>query len=497
MRGQLTFANTDVMFVLDTTGSMASTNPGDTQPRINVLRNTVHNFVKEMEANNAAGVRLRYGFVPYSNNVNVGFLLKSDWLVDRWSYRGRESTGTGQFETYETADTTYTYISGTRGADQTRTSFYCGSISPSTTILDSGTNPDGSTYGTAVANGTEGQCYPRPDGIYIDYVYRVYSNYKYSWVSGPKTTKTREIKKWLYRPMEFATTFVKGSSGDETARAGSIDVPMLGDVAAPSILTARFRGCIEERDTYEIGDYDNVDFSRALDLDLDTVPTPGKPDTQWRPLLHEIGYEPELGKTGYGIFNDAPVLTSKDYGLAVWMGTTDCPAPAQKLQEMSLAQVDAYTATLQPEGSTYHDIGMIWGGRLLSPTGLFASENANVGGTPTQRHLIFLTDGDTATYEPIYGAYGIEPLDKRRWNPSNPKGGFDLTQVVENRFAVACQEVKKRGITIWVIAFGTTINPIMTQCAGQGQYFEAANSAELGEAFSKIVKQIGNLRLSK
>lgn len=42
---QLTFANTDVMFVLDTTGSMALPNPGDAKNRISVLR--------DFEASNA------------------------------------------------------------------------------------------------------------------------------------------------------------------------------------------------------------------------------------------------------------------------------------------------------------------------------------------------------------------------------------------------------------------------------------------------------------
>src|SRR5690606_25234341 len=31
-------------------------------------------------------------------------------------------------------------------------------------------------------------------------------------------------------------------------------------------------GCIEERETYIIDDFDNVDLSRALDLDIDLVP---------------------------------------------------------------------------------------------------------------------------------------------------------------------------------------------------------------------------------
>lgn len=103
----------------------------------------------------------------------------------------------------------------------------------------------------------------------------------------------------------------------------------------------------------------------------------------------------------------------------------------------------------------------------------------------------------TSPYDYVYGTYGIDPLDKRRWDPVSPKGGLTLTEVVEKRFTVACNEVKNRNITVWLIAFGTTMNPVMAQCAGPGHYFEASNATELTSAFSRIAKQIGNLRVAK
>ena len=36
--------------------------------------------------------------------------------------------------------------------------------------------------------------------------------------------------------------------------------------------SAASNGCIEERQTYEIDNYDSVDLSKALDLDIDRVP---------------------------------------------------------------------------------------------------------------------------------------------------------------------------------------------------------------------------------
>jgi hypothetical protein len=137
---------------------------------------------------------------------------------------------------------------------------------------------------------------------------------------------------------------------------------------------------------------------------------------------------------------------------------------------------------------------MIWGGRLISPTGLFAAENADAPGKTTNRNLIMLTDGETATSQYAYGPYGIEPLDRRRWSKASTS---TLTNVVEKRFAVACDEVKKRNVTVWFIAFGTNLNPVMTACAGSGHYFKADNAAELNAIFSKIAASMGDLRISK
>jgi hypothetical protein len=138
---------------------------------------------------------------------------------------------------------------------------------------------------------------------------------------------------------------------------------------------------------------------------------------------------------------------------------------------------------------------MIWGGRLISPTGLFAEENKDANEhTPTTRNLIFLTDGETAPLDLVYGSYGLEPLDERRWSPTSP---LTLTQTVENRFAVACAEVKKRNVMVWVIGFGVSLNPIFQECAGDGRYFEAADAGELDKAFSTIAKQMGELRINR
>jgi Flp pilus assembly protein TadG len=497
-QAKLNFSNTDIMFVLDTTGSMLDTNPGDTDDKLTSLKQVVRNFYTQMEASNSPGTRMRYGFVPYSTNVNVGGLLKSDWLVDSWDYHGRVPRDTGKDSTYTYNDWTWTFVSG----GVTNIAAYNSKVCPAgnynwgvyTNQVD---NPDGSGSGTKTENGTYYWCNLGADGSTYTITGVTYNNYTNNYVRGPNLTATKRDYEWIYKPVNQDLTFLKGATGNDPPISASTKVKMYGAPSpVPGDIDAWFRGCIEERDTYEINDYNNVDFSKALDLDLDLVPTKGNTKTQWRPMLNEISFEPEIWWDGTGTFK-SPVNSANDYLMAGWAGLSACPAPARKLAEMTSGDVDTYLNSLVAEGSTYHDIGMIWGGRLLSSTGLFATENADVAGKTTSRHMIFLTDGLTSPLDTSYGTYGIEPLDTRRWDPKKPALGLTLKDVVEKRFGVACEQVKKRNITVWVIGFGTTLNPVMTNCAGVGHFFEAKNSAELNDIFSKIAAQMGDLRVSK
>lgn len=401
---QFDFANTDIMMVLDTTGSMAFTNPGDTKSRLAVLQQTVKDFYASVDNNRTQGVRIRFGFVPYSTNVNVGYLLKSSWMET-----------TGQYET--------------------RSSVYSSLL-------------------------------------------------------------RRNVWRYATTTLSFGN-FTSGNS-DTLVRGGSITVPSGGTPAAPLNVTAAFNGCIEERQTYTIDDYTRVDLTRARDLDIDAVPVFSDPNTKWRPILADAShirsiYEDSWGRLT-GSFSTGTVDSERDFIRPSDRGYAACPPQARKLSEMTASQVAAYVDGLYPLGSTYHDIGMIWGGRLISPTGIFANENGELNGRPTMRHLIFLTDGQTEPNELSYSSYGIEPISRRRWR-SGAK--YNLTQTVENRFSFACEQVKNKNVTVWVISFGTEMNSILSDCAGPGHWFEANNATQLSDAFAAIAAAVGDLRIVK
>ena len=87
--------NSDVVMVLDNTGSMGSTLSGSSQTRIQALRAAMKNFYDTLESSTgSSNSRVRYGFVPFSSTVNVGQLLYDldpSYLADSWPIQSREA----------------------------------------------------------------------------------------------------------------------------------------------------------------------------------------------------------------------------------------------------------------------------------------------------------------------------------------------------------------------------------------------------------------------
>lgn len=479
---QLNMTNTDVMMVLDVTGSMNETNEGDSKSKIALLKDVVNTFYAEMDENRQGDSRIRYGFVPYSTNVNVGALLDDDWVTTQWTYQSRRMLGGGNTSGTYTSWTAASPISGT--VSPTVASTYTASGSPGAYTCP--TVPSNAiTSSTKLVSSTSEPYAGPPAGTLYRYTYhrtRNGSEYSVS-LSG----KTCTVNKTTY------TTYLDTYSNfQRPALATGTNWQYGAETINVSAWRTNSNGCIEERDTYEIDDYDNVDLTRALDLDIDLIPTAGSAATQWRPHYPKLIFGRAKTWNNTGVFDPGVSTTTAEY-IAPWVANTAaCPAPARKLAVMDAQAVQDYANTLVAAGSTYHDIGMIWGARLLSPTGLFAAENEDVG-RPTSRHMIFLTDGQTSALDISYSAYGFEPVDRRRWSPSSSR---TLTQTIEDRFAFACKEAKKRNISIWLVAFGTELNPVMEECAGPGHAFQANDGEELAETFSKIAKLMSDLRLT-
>jgi len=145
-------------------------------------------------------------------------------------------------------------------------------------------------------------------------------------------------------------------------------------------------------------------------------------------------------------------------------------------------------------GSTYHAIGMLWGGRLSSTTGIFSS---NVLTTPSNggnvtRHLIFMTDGEQASNYSIQQAYGIEYHDHR----ITDDGYTDDDTRHLSRFRAICDAIKAKGIRIWVISVTTALTTDLSYCSSPGSSYTANTAAQLNTAFQTIARQVGELRVT-
>jgi hypothetical protein len=250
------------------------------------------------------------------------------------------------------------------------------------------------------------------------------------------------------------------------------------------------------------------------------VPDAGDPRTQWRPLLPAAVWGRETSLTGYqwnGVyttdtFQTGPNTHTNDVerNLSSFSGT--CVRESRKLinynghsGNSTAANFSDYVGSITPRGNTYHDIGLLWGARLMSPTGIFASENAMTpGGAQIQRHMIFMTDGDTATTNNNYASYGLEWWDRRQVEPSGPSDSTfngKLTNANNARSNALCSAIKNKNITLWVIYYGnstTSTRNRLRNCATSSTYFfEASDTTALIAKFREIADRISNLRLTE
>jgi hypothetical protein len=228
-------------------------------------------------------------------------------------------------------------------------------------------------------------------------------------------------------------------------------------------------------------------------------------DAWWPQPSH---WGPMLGNATWGRFTPSgscgnsgntinTVYTTCDEGKN---NSYECPTAGRKLTEYTTpTSLVSYIDSLAVSGNTYHDIGMLWGARLISPTGIFGSENDYTpSGRPIQRHLIFMTDGDTQTTRANYTSQGMPFWDRRQFN-SEPTD-TQVKDLANARLVALCTAVKNMNITLWVISYGggitTETGGRLNQCATPGHYYSASNGPALIAQFRQIASEISELRLT-
>ena len=496
---ELQIANADIMFVLDTTGSMGGT-------RIAGLRDAVRDFHRTLnEAIKDENTRIRYGFVPYSMTVNAGELVSSgamptSYFRDSAPYETREAqfntpvyvpdASVNAGTTYET----YPYTLSSSDCSNYGINRYPGYGS---NPASSGSPPGKVTQRTYSfqswsGSGSRRTCTRRVDAIETSYKTKyAFTNWRYK----QSTLDTSAFKTGA--AVQIGTSVVTASSGSVidpahhsyADQAGYYDMVSLAKKNGSmlhniGLTNSVWNGCLEERDTVDASDWDPIPDG-ALDLDLDLAPD--SDESRWRPLWNDLVY-----LRNYYTYEDTTYDRSPAYSV--------CPSPMKLFTEVEMssdpndvpAWLESYLSGLVATGNTYHDIGMIWGGRLSSPRGIFAA-NVNKDDKAVTRHLLFMTDGRMEPY--IWGndAYGIEILSNRV--APRGSGTSDLTQRHTARFLATCEAIKDQGITVWVIAFGTSLTSDMVTCSSDGRAYQSSDTSALRERFKFIASQVANLRL--
>lgn len=490
---KLEISNVDVMLVLDVTGSMRDKAVStDTDTKIVALRKASIDFFDTLTKADVGDGRLRFGVVPYSSSVNVGQILiakNANWIADEVELPSRTPKTKIVY-----ANPSYdpeVFISDTPNAD-----VFDKDLAKCDGTLPTDTTPQ---PGDPVANRTEQ--FVDADGNRVSYynIERTYSYYKYKeftnssgkcregrYIASFKRKTTQTVTETPTKVFDDKYIYDNRSFDTRPLKTGSTIESDTGDKAG--LVTTSWAGCIIERDTSPFASNQTAP-SDALDMDINTPPTVGDVDTQWKMFLPDLTYNRN---------QVSPLTTSTDYDNFVEKGGdyAACPVPAMNLETMTQKDHDrfaGYINTLQPKGYTYHDAGMAWGARLISPNGLFADQNGPYNGRPISRHVIFMTDGEMNTPRANMSHQGQERSMPRIGATSDS----DAIARHNNRFVQLCQAARREGVTIWVVSFGVGSNTNLNSCASSGAAYEADDASQLNSQFQAIARQISKLRLSQ
>jgi Flp pilus assembly protein TadG len=488
---KLEISNVDVMFVLDVTGSMGSTNSGDSVNRMTALKAAVMNFFDTLTSAAVGDGRLRFGVVPYNHNVNVGALLAAknpNWLANEVTLPSRTprfdnwSTGTTTYGTIYDGPTSWNSWANNGGTIGGKNSTTC----PQTTLASSTPAVSGSPWQVQTGQYIDG------DGNRItthnnNQNYTFFA-YRYVWVSNTcqrqrrTGTFTRTTPSTLTQTPAFSSYVYEDRVFDvSNAKLGGSVTEDVGDNGTN--LTTTWTGCIIERGTEPFASNQSPP-STAYDMDIDLVPTLANDDSQWWM---------QMGHLTFPRNTIADEQTTSDRNS---FGQNTCPQAAMNLTAMTTADrstFNTYIQALQPNGNTYHDAGMTWGARLVSQTGIFSAENSTApNGRPIQRHLIFMTDGEMVTNTTGLTFQGYEWTMQRVGSTSNSDGNNRHT----NRFGQICSALKAKNVTIWTVDFDSSMTPSLVSCAsGADKAMLASNASQLNTQFQVIARQIARLRI--
>lgn len=304
-------------------------------------------------------------------------------------------------------------------------------------------------------------------------------------------TTRYKFTNWTYQPVTYnVANYVNGGSLSYTSAINTTtaEVPTSGTytpiqlAALPNqtgltTSAATWNGCLEERPTTPATSFNPIPAA-ATDLEYEAGGTTGA--LRWRAML------PDLTYLRTGTANQTTTNNNSKPGTA-------CPsARMRNLREYDdRSAFVSYVNSLEPNGYTYLDVGMVWGLRLITQQGMFAERNlVGPNGGQISRHIIFLTDGVPVSQLDTLSAYGTEQTERRITGST----GVSAATLHARRFEALC-DAERGNVSIWAIAFGTSVSGNLTNCADSGRAMQANNTTELRTAFTRIANEVADLRL--
>lgn len=523
---EVNISNSDIMFVLDVTGSMADCPDGSAcssgaGSKIVALRSAVMSFYDTVQASTSPAAQVRYGLVPYSQQVNVGFQIPRVHMANDHSYQSRAArynpatlpggtVGDPILVTDQTewlprstsnfnSGTTDHYRFRTDGSNGTSATTFCNTTLPGTyTVNVSGVNQSWQVFATPQI--VTGQWSGGASNNQAGCRSRVRK-------TRPATTTdiTPQFRDWIYCQVATGGANPCNANNPAGSPAGWSAISLASvytnnTISLPvgangSMTTVTWDGCIEEPATVLTDTYSPIPAG-AHDININLVPV--NETQRWKPALG--GGSGAAWERRDGSNNRTTAAVTDAERVAAGRSTTQdrpgwsCPRPARKLATTPRTDLQTYVNALVATGNTYHDLGMVWGARFISPRGIFASENAAApNGDPIARHIVFMTDGAQVNNIENYSTQGVEWWDRRITGDANSTREFNRRA---SRLQAVCRAAQQENITVWVVAFGTALTQNLIDCASPGRAFQANDSASLTARFQEIAQKIAALRLT-
>ncbi len=518
---EINISNTDILFVLDVTGSMNCPDDGSFCPsgnnnnteasnaKIRGLRTAVLSFYDVVDDATSPAAQVRFGVVPYSSGINVGRSIPVEHMASEAAYQTRvpqwiTNTATTLVSftvnsvSNRSADSFWYTWQNPTGQTGVSTQTQCNARAAASTLGFTDSYIDNSIQNNTIAIVSEsitGDIRTRvitargqfskavpvarwssrntpPCFTDLNY-YRYNADLRATMVE--RVSSTQVFDRWRYQrhTWSLAGMYTTGAVALPTGTSGTNQ-------------THTWDGCIEEAATTTASVFDPLPTG-AYDLDINLVPASNA--QRWRPTLPNAVYKRE---TSSGNTLTELLQTGNENRPSYY-----CPKAAIRLAEIertTLANYLAASTGFLAVGSTYHDIGMIWGGRFISPNGIFADDNSSApNGDSIGRHIVFMTDGELSTGDEVYTPYGMHWWD-RRVSASTDYNTMQARHAA--RFQAACRQARAENISVWVVAFGTNLSQNLIDCATPGRAYSASDSDELQAAFEEIAEKIASLRLT-